>query len=101
MRTVKRRHRSSRKRAVDLRGECFGLSCAKTCLGRLVNKALNGELVYIVRGQQRFLLQHVPEIDPIPMRPPGYFAQCYTREEIELDNQLSKASVIRPPKNLE
>jgi hypothetical protein len=99
MKVAKRR--SSRRPALDLRAQSFSLSRAKTYLGRLVKKALNGEPVYIVRGQQRFLLQHVPEIDPIPIRPPGYFAHCDTREEIESDNVLSKASVVRPPQDLE
>ena len=62
---------------------------------------MKGEPVYIVRGRQRFILQHVPDIEPIPMRPPGFFAHCYTREEIHLDNLLSKASVIRAPRDLE
>ena len=90
-----------RKPKLNLESRSFNLSNAKTYLGRLADKALKGEPVYIVRGQQRFILQHVPEIDPIPMRPPGYFANCYTRDEIELDNLLSKASVVRAPKDLE
>jgi hypothetical protein len=79
----------------------FSLSQAKTYLGRLVGKAQKGETVYIYRGRERFLLQHVPEFEPIPMRPEGYFAGCYTNDEIRDDNQLSKASVIRAPKDLE
>jgi hypothetical protein len=85
----------------NLRSQSFTLSRAKTYLGRLVDKAMKGEPVYIVRGQQRFILQHVPDIEPIPMRPPGFFANCDSRAEIELANRLSKASVIRAPKDLE
>src|SRR5438874_13820615 len=81
--------------------EEFTLSQAKTYLGRLVEKASHGETVYILRGQQRFLLQEVPAIDPIPMRPPGYFAQCYTPAQGREDHRLAKASVIRVPKDLE
>ncbi len=66
-----------------------------------MDKALEGEAVYIVRGQDRFLLQHVPPIDPIPIRPPGYFANCYSKAEMEEDHKLAKASVIRPPADLE
>jgi hypothetical protein len=90
-----------RKEKFNQQSQSFTLSCAKTYLGRLVRKAMNGEPVYIVRGPHRFTLQHVPEIDPIPMRPPGYFAHGDTGEEIALENRLSKASVVRTPKDLE
>jgi hypothetical protein len=46
-------------------------------------------------------LQEVPQIEPIPIRPPGYFAQVYSKGELEEDNRLAKASVVRPPKDLE
>jgi hypothetical protein len=70
-------------------------------LGRLVEKASKGEPVFILRGQQRFLLQEIPPIDPIPMRPPGYFAKCYTNAEIAEENALAKKSIIKAPKDLE
>ena len=62
---------------------------------------MKGETVYIVRRGRRFILQEVLEIEPIPIRPPGYFANCYTNEEVALNNRLSKASVVRAPKDLE
>ena len=71
---------SARKQKPGGPAQSFTLSHAKTYLGRLVDKAMEGETVYIVRGPHRFILQHVPEIEPIPLRPPGYFAACYTRE---------------------
>jgi hypothetical protein len=79
----------------------YNLSKAKTYLGRLVEKAGKGEPVFIVRGQRRFILQEVPMIDPIPIPPAGYYANCYTNDEIEEDNRLAKASVVRAPKDLE
>lgn len=91
----------SRKPKINLRSQMFTLSNAKTYLGRLVEKASRGEPVYIVRGRRRFVLQEVPEIEPIPMRPAGYFADAYSRAEIQEDNRLAKASVIRAPKDLE
>jgi hypothetical protein len=90
-----------RKQKVDFRAQCFTLSNAKTYLGRLMEKASHGEPVYIVRGQQRFILQEVAPIDSIPMRPPGYFENAYSRVEIQEENRLAKASVIRAPKDLE
>ena len=86
---------------LNLQSQSFTLSRAKTYLGRLADKALKGEPVYIIRGQHRFILQYVPEMEPIPMRPPGFFAHCYTPAEIRLENELSKASVVRAPKDLE
>jgi hypothetical protein len=92
---------SSGKQKPGSQPEIFTLSHAKTYLGRLIDKAGKGQTVYIVRGQQRFLLQPVPPIDPIPIRPPGYFEGCYTKTEIQEENRLAKASVIHPPKDLE
>ena len=94
-------HARSRKSKVSLRSQMFTLSNAKTYLGRLVEKAGRGEPVYIVAGHRRFVLQEVPEIEPIPMRPAGYFANAYSKVEIQEDNRLAKASVIRAPKDLE
>lgn len=90
-----------KKRRGRLRSDCFSLSEAKTYLGRLVEKVRNGEAVYIVRGQHRFVLQEVPPVEPIPMRPPDYFAHCYTKSEIAESNRFAKASVVQPPKDLE
>lgn len=84
-----------------MQSQQFTLSKAKTYLGRLMEKAGRGETVYIVKGQRRFVLQEVPEIEPIPIRPAGYFADAYSPAEIQADNRLAKASVIRAPKDLE
>ncbi len=94
-------HPRSRKPKLNLRSPTFTLSKAKTYLGRLVEKASRGEPVYIVAGQRRFLLREVPQIEPIPMRPAGYFANAYSEAEIQECNMLAKASVIRAPKDLE
>ena len=94
-------NRAARRRKFNLRSDSFSLSTAKTYLGRLVEKASKGQVVYIVRGEHRFLLQEVPPIDPIPIRPAGYFANCYSKEEVQEQNLLAKASVVRPPTDLE
>src|SRR3954468_5274657 len=90
-----------RKPKPNLRSQIFTLSTAKTYLGRLVEKARRGEAVYIVKGGRRFVLHEVPEIDPIPVRPPNFFSTAYSPAEIEEENRLAKASVIRAPKDLE
>ena len=84
--------RKSRKGQRTLRANTYTLSSAKTYLGRLVEKARKGEVVYILRGSERFILQAVPEIEPIPMRPAGYFQ--FDKEDIELDKRFAKASVV-------
>ena len=86
---------------IDLQSQSFSLSNAKTYLGRLMEKAGKGETVYIVRGERRFILQEVLPIDPIPIRPPGFFSNCYSKAEIQEESRLAKASVIRAPKDLE
>src|SRR5689334_4318937 len=98
---MKNLSRTSRRGKVDLHSETFSLSNAKTYLGRLIEKAGKGETVYIIKGQQRFLLQEVPDVEPIPMRPPGYFAKCYSKDELREDNRLAKASIVRAPRDLE
>jgi len=94
-------NRSLRRRKLILQSDSFSLSNAKTYLGRLVEKARKGQTVYIVRGEHRFILQHVPPIDPIPLRPAGHFANCYSKEEVREQNRLAKASVVRAPADLE
>lgn len=95
MRTSKRNSR------INLDDATFTLSRAKTYLGRLVDKAGRGEIVYILRGHRRFILQEVPPIDPIPLRPDGYFADAYAPSEVRELNKLAKSSVVRPPADLE
>jgi hypothetical protein len=91
----------SRKSPINMRAQMFSLSTAKTYLGRLTEKASKGEVVYIIQGHKRFILQEVPEIEPIPVRPPGYFSNCYSKTEIQQDNRLAKSSIIRAPRDLE
>ncbi|MDB6058606.1 MAG: hypothetical protein JWO95_2450 [Verrucomicrobiales bacterium] len=98
IRSRRRAHKNSR---AELGSEFFTLSKAKTYLGRLIDKASAGETVYIVKGHKRFILQPVAEIDPIPVRPPCYFANIYSKAEIAEENKLAKASVIAAPKDLE
>jgi hypothetical protein len=86
---------------LDLKSGTFTLSKAKTFLGRLMEKAGKGETVYIVRGHRRFILQEALPIDPIPMRPPGFFANLDTRKETRRENVLAKSSIVRAPKDLE
>ena len=98
------RLRRTKKSAHDTRitpPESYSLSRAKTYLGRLLEKVQNGQTIYILRGRSRFILQPVPEIEPIPVRPPGYFARCYSKGDATLENKLAKASIPKAPEDLE
>jgi hypothetical protein len=95
------RFKNHKIKKVNLQSQLFSLSNAKTYLGRLMEKAGRGERVYIVKGHRRFVLQEVPEIEPIPIRPAGYFASAYSKAETQEENRLAKASVIRALKDLE
>ena len=86
---------------INLQSRTYSLSNAKTYLGRLVEKASRGEAVYITARGQRFILQEIPEIEPIPIRPPNYFANVDSHADIEEQNRLAKASVIKAPKDIE
>lgn len=92
MKTQTRGSRRSPTKERNFRSDTYTLSTAKTYLGRLVDKARKGKPVYILSGHQRFILQVVPEIEPIPMRPPGYFK--FDQEDIELRKRFAKVSVI-------
>ena len=98
---MKTASRPGRQKRFDASSPVYALSVAKTFLGRLAEKASQGQAVYIAKGHRRFVLQAVPEIEPIPLRPPGYFAHCYDRAESAEANQMAKSSVIRPPHDLE
>jgi hypothetical protein len=98
---MKTRVSARKKSRVNFKSNSFSLSNAKTYLGRLVAKAGKGETVFIVQGQRRFLLQEALPIEPIPMRPPGYFAGVYGQEDVQELNLLAKSSVVRPPSDIE
>ena len=80
---------------------------ARKDFDKVFQLAAEGETVVIQREEQRVALHGLQNAegrtlaDPIPIRPPGYFAQCYTKAEIQEDNRLAKASVVRAPTDLE
>ena len=66
---------------------------AKSKLGKLADAALVGKPTVISRGDKLVILQAYQPTEPIPQRPPGYFADCYTdKGEIELENRCGHAS---------
>jgi len=57
--------------------------------------------VFLVGWEQRFIMQELPFIDPIPFRLAGYFANCLMQIGGRRLNQLAKVSVVRAPVDLE
>jgi hypothetical protein len=92
MKVASRARRPGKLRDRKSHPNTYSLSTAKSYLGRLADKASKGEAVYILRGSERFILQAVPDIEPIPMRPAGYFE--FDVEDRGLDRRFAKASVI-------
>jgi hypothetical protein len=85
------------RRRLDARAktETYSLSEAKASLGRLADKSASGVTIYIKARGRRYLLQPVPEIEPIPIRPIGYFT--YDEEDFELERKFAKVNVPARP----
>jgi hypothetical protein len=88
------RRKARRPRSSRFNQKEFSFSTAKTFLGRLLEKARRGEEVTIVRGSDRISLSEIKPMEPIPMRPPGYFQ--LDEEDLALERKFSRANV--PPR---
>lgn len=69
------------------------LSDASAQLERLFEEALAGEVVVLTKGAKQVMLRR-PEPEPVPIRPPGYFADCYSTEDAAESNRLASASPV-------
>src|SRR5207244_715540 len=56
------------------------ISEAKQRLGEIADRAIEGEHIVIVRKSKLLVLKPLELPEPVPMRPPGYFNDCYDRE---------------------
>lgn len=66
---------------------------AKNKLGKLADAALQGRPTVISRGGKLVVLQAYPAAEPVRLRPPGYFADCYAdKADIDLENRCGRAS---------
>ena len=73
----------------------FSISEAKRRLGAVADEALHGEKIIIIRKSRLLMLQEYQPVESIPLRPPGYFKDVYTKAEIKELNRLAKWSVQR------
>jgi len=74
----------------------LSISEAKRKLGAVADQALLGEKIIIIRKSRLLTLQEYEPIESIPMRPPGYFKNLYTKAEAKEANRLAKHSPQRP-----
>jgi hypothetical protein len=71
----------------------ISISEAKQRLGEIADRALEGEHVVIIRKSKLLVLKPLEIPEPVPMRPSGYFEDCYDREAAKESNQLASRSV--------
>ncbi len=78
--------------------QTISVSQAKQRLGKVADDALKGKPVLIIRKSKLLILQAYEFPEPIPLRPPGYFRDLYSKEETEEVNYLASRarSTIRP-----
>ena len=69
------------------------ISEAKQRLGEIADRAIEGEHIVIVRKSKLLVLKPLELPEPVPMRPVGYFQDCYDQDAAEESNRLAARSV--------
>jgi hypothetical protein len=69
------------------------ISEAKQRLGEIADRAIEGEHIVIVRKSKLLTLKPLEMPEPIPVRPPGYFADCYDKKAAKESNRLAARSI--------
>jgi hypothetical protein len=73
----------------------ISVSEAKQRLGEMADRAIEGEHIVIVRKSKLLVLKPLELPEPVPMRPPGYFEDCYDEREAKESNRLAARSVCK------
>jgi hypothetical protein len=68
------------------------ISEAKQRLGEIADRALAGEQIVIVRKSKLLVLKQLEIPEPVPLRPHGYFADCYGKADAKHSNKLAARS---------
>jgi hypothetical protein len=76
-----------------MRPTTISISEAKQRLGEMADRAIEGEHIVIVRKSKLLVLKPLEMPEPVPMRPPGYFEDCYDEETAKESNRLAARSV--------
>lgn len=71
------------------------ISEAKQRLGEIADRAIEGEQIVIVRKSKLLVLKPLELPEPVPMRPPEYFQDCYDKETAKESNRLAASSIRR------
>jgi hypothetical protein len=75
--------------------DTVSISQAKQRLGEIADRALEGEQIIIVRKSKLLVLKQLEIPEPVPMRPPGYFEDCYDKTAAKESNKLAARSTRR------
>ena len=73
----------------------ISISEAKQRLGEIADRALNGEQILIVRKSKLLVLKELEIPEPIPMRQPNYFVDCYDKASIKESNKLEARWAVK------
>ena len=71
----------------------ISVSEAKQRLGEIADRVIEGEQIVIVRKSKLLVLKQLEIPEPVPMRPPGYFDDCYSESDVKELNKLASYSV--------
>jgi hypothetical protein len=71
------------------------ISQAKQRLGEIADRAIQGEQIVIIRKSKLLVLKQLEVPEPVPMRPPGYFEDCYDKAAAKESNKLAARSARR------
>jgi hypothetical protein len=67
----------------------ISISEAKRRLGEIADLALRGEQIVIIRKSKLLVLKEFEIPEPVPIRPPGYFEDCYDKASAKESNELA------------
>lgn len=70
----------------------ISISEAKQRLGEIADRALEGEQIVIVRKSKLLVLKELEIPEPVPIRPQGYFQDCYGTADAKESNKLAARS---------
>lgn len=73
----------------------LSISEARRRLGEIADRAIRGEQIIIIRKSKLLVLKELELPEPVPMRPPGYFEDCYDEEYVRESNELARQSACK------
>jgi len=71
------------------------ISEAKKRLGEYADRAIAGEEIRIEGKSKILVLKAIELAEPVPLRPKGYFDDCYTSDQAAEDTKLAARSPRR------